>query len=107
MTGIEQHHLDTRRHPVLGLAMCACGGTRPCEPARRQGNPSVSSAFLSDVVLLTCELTVNGERIQVHQRVHAEVWNQPDAAEHAMNALRQALIDKLIETHPPKVTVRR
>lgn len=77
-------------------------------PERR---PQVVSDRLPDPfvnqVLLSCEATVAGERIQVRQAVVQAVYDDPQAREHIETAMREALIRAIVEKWTPVIRVRR
>ena len=81
------------------------------EEAGPERRPQVVDASLSDPffarVLMSCEATVAGEKIQVRQEVVQAVYDDPDARQHIEAALREALIRAVLDKWTPVIKVRR
>lgn len=59
-------------------------------------------------VLVTAEVEFQGQKIQVRQMVHAEVWDQhPDIEDEVKRVLRRALADEILQAIDPKFTIAR
>ena len=57
-------------------------------------------------VTLTCEATVAGEMIRVHQVVPKVVYDDPQARPMVLHGLREGLVRAILEKWTPVVTIR-
>lgn len=60
-----------------------------------------------EVVWLSCEVTVDGERLAVEQHVAAAAWDDPEARKHIERSMRYKIMERVLEKAPPKIEVRR
>lgn len=64
------------------------------------------SGFLFDHVLVSCRITINGERILASRPVPRDVWADPIAREHVARSLRMELVNAVLERWTPKIHVQ-
>ena len=60
-----------------------------------------------EIVRLTCEAEVGGERLVARLEIPGDVYDDLGARQNAEHHLRMKLAEKIIEKFPPKVSAER
>lgn len=61
--------------------------------------------MFGEMVTMTCEASINGERIQVRQAVVRAVYDDPEILKHIEEGLRMELGIAIVKKWKPKITV--
>jgi hypothetical protein len=60
-----------------------------------------------EIVRLTCEAEVGGERLVAHLEIHGDVYDDLGARRIVESSLRMELVAKIVERFPPEVRAER